>query len=47
MVNHAFKLGLVPMYSTTERQAEVVVGSDGSEQAEHTFHHRRLGGYEA
>jgi hypothetical protein len=44
MVNHAFKLGLVPMYSTTERQAEVVVGSDGSGQAGHTFHHPTLRG---
>ena len=45
MVNHAFKLGLVPVYSTTEREAEETVTTDGAVQLVHTFRHRRFRRY--
>ncbi len=47
MVNHAFKLGLVPVYSTTERQAEETIAADGTVQLVHTFRHRRFRRYGA
>lgn len=45
MVNHAFALGLVPVYSTTERQAEETVAADGAVQLVHHFRHRRFRRY--
>jgi hypothetical protein len=45
MVNHAFKLGLVPVYSTTERQAEQTIAADGAVQLIHHFRHRRFRRY--
>jgi len=47
MVKHAFELGLVPVYSTTERQAEETVAADGAVQLVHTFRHRRFRRYGA
>lgn len=38
MVNHAFKLGLVPVYATTERQAEETIAADGAVQLVHHCH---------
>ncbi len=40
MVGHAFDLGLVPIYSTTERKAEETRRSDGSVILTHCFYHR-------
>ena len=45
MVNHAFKLGLVPVYSTTERQAEETITDDGTVRLVHHFRHRRFRRY--
>lgn len=45
MVNFAFELGLVPVYSTTERQAEETVAEDGAVRLVHTFRHRRFRRY--
>jgi hypothetical protein len=45
MVNHAFKLGLVPVYSTTERQAEETITGDGAVRLVHHFRHRRFRRY--
>jgi hypothetical protein len=45
MVNHAFKLGLVPVYSTTERQAEETITGDGAVKLVHHFCHRRFRRY--
>ena len=45
MVNHAFKLGLVPVYSTTERQAEETITGDGAVRLVHHFQHRRFRRY--
>lgn len=42
MVQQAFALGLVPVYSTTERQAEETVSEDGAVRLVHTFRHRRF-----
>ena len=47
MVNHAFKLGLVPVYSTTERQAEETITDDGAVRLVHHFRHRRFRRYGA
>ena len=47
MVKHAFALGLVPVYSTTERQAAETVAADGAVQLVHTFRHRRFRRYGA
>jgi len=45
MVNHAFKLGLVPVYSTSERQAEETITDDGAVKLVHHFRHRRFRRY--
>jgi hypothetical protein len=45
MINHAFKLGLVPVYSTTERQAEETITGDGAVRLVHHFRHRRFRRY--
>jgi hypothetical protein len=45
MVNHAFQLGLVPVYSTTERQAEETITGDGAVRLVHHFQHRRFRRY--
>jgi len=47
MVNHAFKLGLVPVYSTTERLAEETITGDGAVRLVHHFRHRRFRRYGA
>jgi len=47
MVNHAFQLGLVPVYSTTERQAGETITADGAVQLVHHFRHRRFRRYGA
>jgi hypothetical protein len=46
MVQFAFELGLIPVYSTTKRQAEEQHGEDGSVMLTHRFRHcqfRRYG----
>lgn len=40
MVRFAFKQGLVPVYSTTLREAEEEYGDDGSVRLVHRFEHR-------
>lgn len=40
MVGFAFKLGLIPIYSTTEREAVEEYGADGSVTLTHRFRHR-------
>jgi hypothetical protein len=45
MVNFALENGLVPIYSTTERQALERHGPDGSVQLSHTFRHCRFRRY--
>ncbi|MBF0259996.1 MAG: hypothetical protein HQK62_14410 [Desulfamplus sp.] len=46
MVNLAFDSGLVPLYSTTARDAVEVRGTDGSVRLTHTFRHVRFRKYE-
>ncbi|MGD9732067.1 MAG: CRISPR-associated protein Csx20 [Desulfamplus sp.] len=46
LVNLAFELGLVPVYSTTARRAEEVRGRDGEIRLTHTFRHVRFRKYE-
>jgi len=40
MVDFAFKHGLVPVYSTTRREARETVEPDGSIKTEHIFQHK-------
>jgi len=40
MVDFAFKHGLVPVYSTTRREAKETVQADGSVKTEHIFQHQ-------
>ncbi|MBC2712032.1 MAG: hypothetical protein HGJ94_13925 [Desulfosarcina sp.] len=40
MVRFAFELGLIPVYSTTERLVKEERSSDGVVNATHTFRHR-------
>jgi hypothetical protein len=42
MVNHAFSLGLVPVYATTQRQAREKMLSDGSIKMAHIFSFKRF-----
>ena len=42
MVNFAFENGLLPVYATTERQAEEIQQPDGSIILTHHFCHRRF-----
>ncbi len=46
MVNYAFKLGLVPIYSTTRRETEEEVLQDGSVKLTHQFQHQIFRRYE-
>ena len=41
MIDYALVLGLVPVYSTTEHQAEETVAADGAVNPVHKFRHRR------
>jgi hypothetical protein len=45
MINQALHLGLVPIYSTTSRQAVEVQLDDGRVRLEHTFKHVRFRKY--
>ena len=45
-VNRAFELGLIPVYSTTERRARDVSLPDGSTRTEHIFKHCMFRRYE-
>ena len=47
MVRYALEMGLVPVYSTTERQAVEEKRQDGSVKLTHTFKHRRFRRYGA
>jgi len=40
MVNFAFERGLIPIYSTTHREAVEEHGEDGSVKLKHVFKHR-------
>lgn len=42
MVNHAFSLGLVPVYATTQRQAREEKMPDGSVRMSHVFRFKRF-----
>ena len=46
MIQHAFKMGLVPVYSTTKRDAVEVHNEDGSVSMIHSFKHVRFRKYE-
>lgn len=46
MVNFAFECGLIPIYSTTRREAVEKHDEDGSVQISHTFDHVRYRRYE-
>lgn len=46
MVNYAFKIGLIPLYSTTERKFKEEVLKDGSVRLTHQFRHRIFRRYE-
>lgn len=45
MIHQALRLGLVPIYSTTARQAAEVHLDDGRVRLEHTFQHVRFRQY--
>lgn len=45
MINQALHLGMVPIYSTTARQAVEMHLDDGRVQLEHTFQHVRFRQY--
>ncbi|MBF0469412.1 MAG: hypothetical protein HQK61_11105 [Desulfamplus sp.] len=45
LVNLASDLGIIPVYSTTERNAVEVRGSDGTVRLTHTFRHVRFRKY--
>ena len=42
MVNYAFSIGLIPIYSTTEREASESLQPDGSIKTRHIFRHNRF-----
>jgi len=42
MVRFSLEIGLVPIYSTTERQVTEEHGPNGQVHLSHTFHHRRF-----
>lgn len=46
MVNFAFKIGLIPIYSTTEREAVEEHKEDGTVNLSHQFKHRIFRKYE-
>lgn len=46
MVNFALERGLVPVYSTTKREATEEYGEDGSIRMTHRFEHRMFRRYE-
>jgi hypothetical protein len=46
MVNFAFRLGLIPIYSTTRREMGEEVLQDGSVKLTHRFQHRKFRRYE-
>jgi hypothetical protein len=46
MVNHAFKLGLVPVYATTKRKAIETALPDGTVKMEHEFNFCRFRKYD-
>ena len=46
MVNFAFKIGLLPIYSTTERKAVEEHDDDGNVKLTHHFRHRIFRRYE-
>ncbi|MBW1956902.1 MAG: hypothetical protein JRI83_14580, partial [Deltaproteobacteria bacterium] len=45
LVEFCMKRGLVPVYSTTSREAEEVRRSDGAVEVKHVFRHRRFRRY--
>ncbi len=45
MVQRSLKMGLIPVYSTTERQAVEELQPDGSVKLTHHFRHRRFRRY--
>jgi len=45
MVNFAFDIGLIPVYSTTERDATEEYGKDGSVRLTHQFKHKAFRKY--
>ncbi|MBF0242176.1 MAG: hypothetical protein HQK64_06805 [Desulfamplus sp.] len=45
LVNLAFELGIVPLYSTTERKAVEIKGKDGEIHLSHIFRHVRFRKY--
>ena len=46
MVSFSFELGLIPVYSTTLREAEEEHGEDGTVKMVHHFRHRMFRRYE-
>lgn len=46
MVNYAFKIGLIPVYSTTSRKMKEDLLEDGSIRLTHHFQHRIFRRYE-
>ena len=46
MVNYAFRMGLIPIYSTTQREMKEEVLEDGSVRLTHHFQHRIFRRYE-
>jgi len=46
MVNYAFKIGLIPIYSTTQREMIEEFLEDGSTRLTHHFQHRIFRRYE-
>ena len=46
MVNFAFEIGLIPIYSTTEREAVEELKEDGTVNLSHQFRHRIFRKYE-
>jgi hypothetical protein len=45
MVNFAFEKGLIPIHSTTEREATEELQPDGSVRLSHRFLHKRFRKY--
>lgn len=45
MVGHAFDRGLVPVYSTTDREAKEEYGKDGTIRTIHLFRHKQFRRY--
>ncbi len=46
MVNYAFRLGLIPIYSTTDRETEEEYKENGEIKVTHHFQHRIFRRYE-